>query len=294
MPLLKSFSFLWIASTLAASGDAATPTPSEPPAPCLSDPTDAIMQAASDGGDALIWFTREDDATPTPVAAVDASFARCRLRYPERSFERPDEARWFIAWANRFAVEAIPSVVAVDGMGRPYARLDGTLDATTLAAAREARATRDTALAAADASTGPDRARHLDAALRAVGPYAVRDYRALAEEVVTLDADNAAGLRDTYAPRLAEKVIDEVIQGDVYPLIDVGAYPDARRRLAQLEAALPGLSAEQRQTLTAFRAQLMITEGRAADARVLLREALALAPTSDAARQIRGALTPTP
>lgn len=289
MPLKKLTCLLFVATAWSAStAHAAAPTASTP---WLSDPTDAIMQAAAGEGDAMIWFTREGEA----AASADApSMTRCRLRYPERSFERPDEAQWFIAWANRFAVEEIPSVVMIDGRGRPYARITGSPDAATLATARKARVTRDNALAAAEASTGPDRARHLDAALRAVGPYAVRDYRALAQEVVTLDADNAAGLRDVYAPQLAEKFIDEVIQGDVYPLIDAGAYPDARQRLSQLETTLNGISAEQRQMLTAFRAQLMITEGNPTEARMLLQEALALAPRSDAAEQIRGALSATP
>jgi len=260
----------------------------------MTDPTDAIMQAAAAEGDALIWFSRDEDAALPTSAAGETADARCRLRYPERSFERPDEARWFIAWANRFGVEQIPSVVLLDSQGRPYARIAGAPDAATIDAAADARAVRDAAVAAADASTGLERARHLNTALQAVGPYAVRDYRGWAEEVAALDADNAAGLRDAYAPLLAEKVLDEVIQGDVYPLVDSGSYADARARLKQLQADVPGLSAEQRQMLTAFRAQLMITEGNAADARELLTQALALAPTSEAAEQIRGALADTP
>ena len=289
MSIKKQTSFLCAALVTAVSAAASTPAAT----PWMTDPTDAIMQAAADNGDALIWFSREDDAAAPASVAGGSGHARCRLQYPERSFERPDEAQWFIAWANRFSVEQIPSVVLLDGQGRPYARIPGAPDAAAIDAATNARFVRDAAIVAADGSTGVKRAQHLHAALKAVGPYAVLDYRAWAEEVVALDPDNVAGLRNAYAPKLAEKVIDEVIQGDVYPLIDAGAYADARARLKDLQAAVPGLSAEQHQTLTAFRAQLLITEGQATDAKTLFEEALALAPTSDAAEQIRGALAQT-
>ena len=289
--VIVAASALW-AST--APGQAHADTSAATTTPWLADPTDAILQAAAGQGDALIWFAREGETTPPAGAESDPSFAGCRLVYPERSFERPDEAKWFISWASRFAIEGIPSVVAVDGQGQPYARIAGAPDAATLQAVRRARVARDTALTAAETSTGLDRARHLDAALQAVGPYAVLDYRPLAEEVVTLDPDNAAGLRDTYAPLLAERLIDEIIQGDVYPLIDGGAYAKARDRLSQLETTLPGISAEQRQMLTAFRAQLLLTEGNPTDARALMEEAIALAPASDTARKLRGSLAETP
>ncbi len=273
-----------------SSAHAASP----PATPWLTDPTDAILNAAKEHRDALIWFSREEDSAVGTSESQSTAYARCRLMYPQRSFERPDEAQWFIAWADRFAVQAIPSVVMIDPEGRPYAQIAGTPNDASLTAAQQARADRDAAVIAANASSGLDRARHLDAALRAVGPYAMREYRVWADEVVALDANNDAGLRAIYAPRLAEKTMDEVIQGDVYLLIDAGAYDQARARLAQLQTTLPGLSAEQRQTLTAFRAQLLITEGKPEEARRLLRQALDLAPQSEAAQTIRGSLGDMP
>jgi len=268
------------------------------------DPIQAFKDAASRQRDALVWFTKEDDDASNQLeaslveslaASAESNFVLCRLRYPARSYEKQAQSQWYIAWADRFQIPSIPSVVLVDSKGRAYGQIaaqtqDVDAWSSQIQALITAKSIRDDAELAAEQAQGIDKAKHLDQALQQVGPFAATEYRGWVEDVVKLDPNNEAGLIEKYAPLLHEKTIDEVIQGEVYPLLDSGRLATASRRLEMLAGRLEWLSVEQEQKLSAFRGQLLIQEGKQEQGVELLNQAMALDPDSSIAEQIQRAL----
>lgn len=269
-----------------------------------TDPVECSKQAAVSRRDVLILFTRQRDGRlladelGTGLAESGqalAQFELCLLEYPEKSFEDQAASSWYSAWARRYDLRSIPAIVLLDQHGRAYAQLDidGVAPQTWpawVAEARARRVARDEAVLEAGDASGIDRALALDRALDLMGLYRISQYRGWAEEAFRLDAENEHGLRAKYGPLLSESTIDEVVQGEVYPLIDAGHVTPARERLEALLADVEWLSIDQRQQLDAFVGQLLIQEGQAEAGARRLQSAIDLAPQSEAAEKIRRAL----
>jgi hypothetical protein len=185
-------------------------------------------------------------------------------------------------------------LILMDGEGRPYAAVESRSESVRaqladVARAADQRRQRDEAFALAARSAALERARQLDAALGHVGRFAVTGYESLVEEVVTLDADNAAGLREKYAGPLAERRIDRAVQAMVYPLIDRADLRGALRAVDEIVADVRP-PPHHRQTLTAFKGQILHTMGCEAEARRVLSEALAIDPVGASAERVRAAI----
>lgn len=269
-----------------------------------TDPVEASKQAAASGRDVLMLFAREhdarllaDDVGTRLSAESDAlkQYELCLLEYPTRSFQDQAASNWYLAWARRYDVLSIPAIVLLDGQGRAYAQLDiDRIDSSRwpiwVNEAHEKREQRDAIVAEAVGLEGPERAAALDRALDLVGAYGMGQYRGWAEEAFRLDADNALGLRTKYGPLLNEAMVDEVIQGEVYPLIEASQFTPARERLETLLAEVEWLSIDQRQKLGGFVGQLLIQEGQPDAALERLQSSIDLAPRSDTADQLRQAI----
>jgi tetratricopeptide (TPR) repeat protein len=110
----------------------------------------------------------------------------------------------------------------------------------------------------------------------------------LEDEIVKLDAENAAGLKSKYEPTVAYRQIDAAIQSEVYPLIDRGNYKAALARIDRLIAHTKP-PRPQLQLLIAFKGQLHYSLGEKKLAAQFLDEAIALDPQSESAQRARSA-----
>ncbi|CAA9387640.1 MAG: hypothetical protein AVDCRST_MAG64-1115 [uncultured Phycisphaerae bacterium] len=293
--------------------EAASPVPTAAAAaPAVAWRTDlaaATAEARAAGKDVLVEFTVAGGAAP--AAMLDLSvydrpefLQRVHDRFvPVRLTVRTDAAGAqngngrIVALAERLGVARIPSLVLMDADGRPYAAVEteedeaATVDAQLkeIEAAITNRVERDAAFTRASESPGADRARHLDAALRRVGRFALPWYEPVVTEIVAVDADNTMRLRERYDTQLHAERLDRLVQEKVYPLIDLADFTAAAAALDEIVAAeKPPLAQEQ--TLIAFKGQLFHSMGRADEARRTLEKAYAMAPESDSGKRILAAI----
>ena len=284
---------------------AATNAAAPPPPQWLGDLRAAQTLAKAEHKDLLIEFTqplRSNGAQPskdTPSTTVldsdtflrpiGSAFVLLRVSLSPNS--PPEQLAQVSAWAMRLAVTKFPTFVLLDSEGVPYARSEFVAKAAIaycgeIRRLRRVRNRRDRELAMADATTGLERARHLDAVLKAVGPLADTEYSALEQRVTELDPKNSAGLRAKYDTAVTNHKLDRAVRDEVYPLVDRGEYRVAIARLDRLIAdAKPSRS--QRQLLVAFKGQLYFGLRDPQTSTKLLDEAIALDPKSEIGRRTR-------
>jgi hypothetical protein len=260
-----------------------------------------MRQAAQERKGTLIWFSgsgwnaASDAAEPALLdpafgSEVASSFACVRADFPAaKQTDRPVDPQYTM-WAERLGITQLPSLVALDAEGLPYAQLpapaaDGAVYRGIVADLRQRKANRDDAFAQAKLVAGVARARLLDRALQSVGSFAAAWYPAVLAEVVALDPSDEAGLKSKYEPLIAQATIDRVIQQEIYPMLDAVRFADVIVRLDKLmEEARP--SVEQRQLLIAFKAQVAYSKGDNAQAMAWIDQAIALRPASAVAERI--------
>lgn len=195
--------------------------------------------------------------------------------------------------AERLGVARFPTFVLLDSDGKPYARselvasdrIDYQNEFNRL---QKLHAQRDESIALAQSAKGIERARHLDDALATVGSFAESEYADLRSEVISLDPENAAGLKAKYEPALLARQIDATIQGEVYPLVDRGDYPAAIARIDRLMNEIKPTPA-QLQLMIAFKGQLFYSSGDKRKAAEFMDKAIAIDPASESARRARAA-----
>lgn len=296
--LSVSLSVLWVAA------DAAT-VEAEPELPpgWVSDLDHGLALARDQQKDLVVLLTHAEEEEGSFRHALTqawqkdgAALADRMLLVPLRYSRIDDDPRanaTFTAVADRFSIRKLPAAILLDRDGGPVGVATLSTSSveelhTQIAALHARRVSRDDLFAQADAATADERARLLDRALAEVQPFAASDYESRVRQVLALDPTNAMGLRERYAPALAQRAIDHAIQHEVYPLIDRTDYRAARTRLTELKA-MPDLSVDQRQLLAAFAAQLLYTLGERSEALAELDAAIALAPHTPAADRIRSA-----
>ncbi len=288
-----------------ATNAAATRALLPPPPQWLGDLRAAQNLAKAQHKDLLIEFTqplrsngtRPSKETPSTTVLDSEMFLRpigsafVLLRVSLSPNNPPEQLAQVSAWAMRLAVTKFPTFVLLDSEGVPYARSEFVAQAAIaycgeIRRLRRVRNRRDRELAMADATTGLERARHLDAVLKMVGPLADTEYGALEERVTELDPHNSAGLRAKYDAAITRHKLDRAFRDEVYPLVDRGNYRAAITRLDRLIAdAKPSRS--QRQLLVAFKAQLYFGLHDPQTSAKLLEEAIALDPQSEMGRRAR-------
>jgi len=111
-----------------------------------------------------------------------------------------------VAMMMRLRVTAFPTIIVADEKGRAVASFAGYFGKgppvflAHLDFLRQTRIRRDEWLASANEATGLDRARKLDRALSLLPSiYQRADYADLIAEIVELDSDNGAGLKQLYS-----------------------------------------------------------------------------------------------
>jgi len=226
---------------------------------------------------------------------ADSNFVLVELDYPN-SKELPEEVVAQNAeLQERYDVSGFPTIILADAAGRPYAQTGyqaGGPEAYVahLQELQQVRVERDAAFAAAEEAEGLERAEFLHAGLQAVGDsLAVKHYGDLVAEAIELDADNEAGIKGHYEMlALAEEqrgLLEEAMSGDVQG--------DPEGTIAQLDELLANdeLTAPIRQEALAMKSQIMMFVMEDKDgARVVLEEAIAVAPDSEMGEMLAGAL----
>lgn len=178
----------------------------------------AKEQAAKEGKDILIEFTGSDWCPPCKAlksAVLDSDvfkekapekFILLKVDNPrDKSMQTEEEKEQYPKMSAEFKVTGVPTIILADAQGRPYTKMVGyggqKADeyVANLTSKEGDRKKRDEALAKADKASGADRAKLLDEALACVdSELAIAQYRGLVDEIVKLDADNKAGLKEKY------------------------------------------------------------------------------------------------
>jgi thiol-disulfide isomerase/thioredoxin len=115
---------------------------------------------------------------------------------------------------ERFAVQGFPTILLLDGEGRPFGRTGYQAGGPVtyvqhLTELQEARTARDEALAAAEKSEGLEKAKHLGDAIAALPEDVVfPSYRPIIDEIITLDAKDEAGLKTLYGGLILKQQLD--------------------------------------------------------------------------------------
>ncbi|MBB6431357.1 hypothetical protein [Algisphaera agarilytica] len=261
------------------------------------DPAQALKSAAEQDAPLFVLIrieaNGEIDLAPTLAAQIadeDFGWQGTELIYPEESYSNGSVAHRVITWANRVGATQLPALSVVSPEGRPCGIIQGdSLSEPHLLQAEIDRLkqnyeTSQSAFAKAELAKGSERAEQLHIALQAIDAPCRDAYHDVMQQIVTLDPNNGLGLQSQYQPVLTEVLIDEVIQGEVYPLVDAGAYEQAQSILARVIRDHV-LTIEQHQLLLAFQAQLLHSQDRTQEAIAMIDEAIAIANNTGPAHE---------
>ena len=135
-------------------------------------------------------------------SAAPKDFVLVELDFPARKPQTDEVKAHNQKWHDKYGVEGYPTIVLADPAGEAFAltgyRPDGP-DAyvSHLQDLLAGKKKRDEHLEAAKAAEGIEKAKRLDDALSIEG-IVVPDAVEVMDQIIALDADNAAGLRDKY------------------------------------------------------------------------------------------------
>ena len=186
--------------------------------------TKAMEQASKEGKDLLMNFTGSDwcgwciklkEEVFSKEGFKDASknFVLVELDFPRTKQLSDNVKKQNAEWAQKLGVSGYPTIMLVDAKGITYAKTGyrpGGAEAYVkhLNELRMVRVKRDAALTKAALAKGIDKAKQLDAALSGFDPAIISaNYSSQADEIIKLDADNGAGLKNKY---LALRSIGEI------------------------------------------------------------------------------------
>jgi len=262
----------------------------------------AQVEAAASEKDLLMDFTGSDWCgwciklkdevflTDEFKATAPDDFVLVELDFPNDK-PQPDTLKaQNAALAQKYNIQGYPTIILADAKGKPYAQTGyqpGGPEAylAHLDELQAIRVTRDEAMARAADADGLDKARALDEAMQAVGmQLAVTHYPGVVENIIALDADGEAGLKDRYAAVYSGMKMDADVQ-EAIQLLQTGDMDAGLARLDQvIEDHTP--EGEPLQMITAIKGQVHLQMGEMDQAVSLLEQAVAVAPESEIAGQI--------
>lgn len=264
---------------------------------------EAKKVAAEQNKDILMEFTGSDWCPPCKalyanVISQDAfktqapeHFTLLLLDNPnDKSHQSAEEQAQYREMATRYGVRGVPTIMLCDAEGRPYASMVGyggtPVDEyiQNLQAQTEKRVRRDENLAAAEGKTGIERATLLAAALEEIDPaLCIAVYRDIVDEIISLDANDEAGLKGKYAGLIRKAELEAAVREIQMASRDAG--PEAT--IAKFDELITTFSAEgeELQQILFAKANLLFATDKAKSKETLLA-AQAAAPDSQMARQI--------
>ena len=188
----------------------------------LVDFAEAKELAAKENKDILIEFTGSDWCPPCKALQKNVlsqdifkreapkQFILLFLDNPrDKSHQSEEEKAQYKRLAEAFQVTGVPTVFLVDAEGRAYARQVGYNGekapqyVANLSEKTKARETRDQFLAKAEQAQGVARAQFLHQAMQQIDTSLVlTTYKQIVQEIVELDENNQAGLKNQYAAKI--------------------------------------------------------------------------------------------
>lgn len=199
--------------TAVAAGDA-------PQGAWTEDFEAAKARAVKEGKDLLIDFTGSDWCgwcvklkkevfdTEDFLAEAPKHFVLVELDFPRKSEQDPKVKEQNQKLMQEFGVKGFPSIFLASADGTPYAKTGYQPGGPkpyleSLAALKAGKGEAETLLAKAEKAQGVERARFLDAYLAAQEKSGIagKGRKKIVKEIVSLDAENAAGLKGKYEIR---------------------------------------------------------------------------------------------
>lgn len=185
-----------------------------------------------------------------------------------------------------YGVRGFPTVILTDAAGKPYAKTgyqQGGVDVylTQLHNFQNNNAKKDALLAKADQATGLERAKLLDQTLAIImEDHLLGDRNKLMEEIVNLDTDNKAGLKEKYILRHKVAPIEKALQ-------KTGNFDQALTDIDTLLKNETELKPEDRQRLYLFKAGICLKGKKDKEAGIgNLEQAAKMAPNTKIAKRI--------
>ncbi|MEM6257362.1 MAG: thioredoxin family protein [Planctomycetota bacterium] len=266
----------------------------------------AKTKAGEQSKDLLLEFTGSDWCPPCKklnemvfshdsfASGAGEHFVLVKLDFPRSKEQSADLKKQNRELQQKYGIRGYPTVMLTDAEGRPYAqtgfRQGGPEDYIAhLEELKKVRVERDKHFTAAQAAEGIDKAKHLHEGLEVLGSeMALTHYGATVEQIIELDSDNEAGLKqkynDLYAAKKIEKEIESIMQG---------ARNDPEGAVAKLDEVLArdGLSTASKQTVLTMKSQVqMFVLNDKETAKATLTAAIEADPESEMAEQLRGAM----
>jgi len=178
----------------------------------------AKAKAAKEGKDILMEFTGSDWCPPC-IALHDKVLTKdvFREKTPEKyvllkldtpkdkSKQTPAEIEQYKRLSSEYKITGVPTIILADAKGRPFAKNVGYSGAEAdkyvgeLLEKTKLRETRDDRLAKAEAAQGGEKAKLLGEAIGDIdSELAVATYRDVVDQIISLDADNAQGMKSKF------------------------------------------------------------------------------------------------
>lgn len=263
----------------------------------------AKAAAAKDSKDLFLEFTGSDWCPPCKLLKAkildqeafkkDApkGFVLVKLDYPrDKSHQTESEIAQNKGLQKHYEIAGFPTVILADAAGRPYAKTVGFPNVTVeeymkrLVELRKVRETRDAAFAEAAKAKGIEAAKLLDKGLAGIdGELLAGTYKPEVDQIIAADADGKAGLKARYESLLMLPVITAALQ----EIMQEGG--DLADRLKQVDELVAKLKATGPSLQEAnFTKAIMVFGTDKAEAKKHLEAAIAAAPTTRKADEIRG------
>lgn len=249
MKMLVSPSRLLAAATVALVCAAATHAADE--AAWTEDMDAAMLQAKAQNKDLLVDFTGSDWCPPCMALGEEVfdseqfangaanEFVLVKMDFPKQTQQDEKIKQQNAAWAQKFGVQNFPTVVLMEPSGRPYAAISGYQSGakdqylTALSQLQQASKTRQAVFAQAEKAEGAEKAKLLDQAVSSLQPQILlMFYRPEVDEIIALDADGSAGVKDKYETLLKVVEAEQDIQTQLQPLFQAG---DADKVIAKID-----------------------------------------------------------
>lgn len=222
------------------------------------------------------------------LVLVELDFPRDKSKLSEETIAQNNKLK------DEFGIRGYPTIYLTDAAGLPYAKTGykaGGPEAyiAHLEALKAKRVERDEHMAAANEAEGIEKAKHLHAAMQVLGDdMATQHYRAVVDQIMLLDENNEAGLRQHYLDIETAKEQRKTLQQAMR-----SAQKDAAGAIAKLDELLAdeGTLKAVRQEALAMKSQIQMFILKDKDtAKATLIEAIEVDPESDMAKQLKGAL----
>jgi len=173
------------------------------------------------GSDWCIWCIRLEDEVFSKepfVTEAPNHFVLLKLDFPRKKKQSEELKKQNRGWRSKLPFGGFPTIFLADAAGKPYAKTGYRRGGAGpyvkhLNELRKIRKKRDEPMAKAKAAEGIERAKLLDEAMSALDPSLVmRCYADVVEEIVRLDPENKAGLKDKYGAMALMNKINMAMQ----------------------------------------------------------------------------------